>query len=318
VKTILITGSSGYVGNVLTHHLIKKGHNVIGYDVSEHFTQKNLKRFTFIRGDVCNKKKIQETFKKHKITHVIHLAYVMHPMHNTELEKEIDVNGSKNIIVASTKKRSVEQIIVFSSTSIYGAHSNAEIWNDEETPCEPRDYEYGKNKKMVEEFISNLKTKKKIVTLRMCTAVGPKYHKKGGVVSSFYKAPVSMKVSGTNTKLQFIYEDDLTTLLHKIIKDKNIEGTYNLCPDSYTTIKQLSKEYGRFSLWIPHSLLFLLLWPLWKLKLISVAPPMIKLMKYGIIATPKKIQKRYKYNFKYSSHEAFVEAVKKRKRNGTL
>ena len=41
-------------------------------------------------------------------------------------------------------------------------------------------------------------------------------------------------------------------------------------------------------------------------------------MAYGIIVSPKKLMARYSYTFKYSTKEAFLDAVEKRKANGTL
>lgn len=318
MKTMFITGSSGYVGNVLVQHFIKKKWHVIGFDLTRHHKQKNLDNFTFYKGDIRDKKKLGEVFHAHTITHVIHLAYLMDPQHDTTFEYDVDVNGTKNLLNHAITQRSVQQIIEFSSTSIYGAHVNEPVWYTEESATRPRDYEYAKNKKIIEKYIDTLSTEKKIVIVRMCTAVGPQYYKKGGVVTGVTKAPFLTRLGGHDTLLQFIHEDDLTALVEKIVTDKTIEGVYNLTPDSFTSISRLARTYHKRTVYVPYALFYWLMKFLWSLRLPVLAPPTIKLMTYGIVASPKKLMDRYTYSFRYSSHDAFTKAVEQRKNNGTL
>lgn len=314
---VLITGSSGYVGRVLSRHLSEKGSDVIGLDVKRNDELAN-DQFHFIECDVTDNEKIEKVINDNKPTHVIHLAYLMNPLHNVKREYEIDVEGSKNVFKAAIGNNSVKQFIQMSSTSAYGGWPDNKLWLKEDAPLRPRGYRYGINKKEVEEYMEYFRRriKLKLVILRMCTAVGPSYHKKGGVVSLLAKSPVLTKISNRYAEVQFIHEDDLTAIFDLILRDPKIEGTYNLAPDSYARTRALSK--ARVAVPVPLFLMKGITSILWSLHLASMRAPAIELSTYGIVADPRKLMKRLNYKFKYSTKEAYFEVVEKRKKKGTL
>lgn len=317
---ILITGSSGYVGNVLASYFAKKDIEVIGCDLDLMPRQKDLENFKFYKLNVTDKQAVSDLIKKETPTHVIHLAYLMDPQHDAEFERKVDVDGSMNIFHACNNTPSVKQLLLFSSTSAYGGHPDNPVGITEDTPLNPVDYVYGIHKKTVEEHYRKEQKRDdlKIPIVRMCTVVGPNYYKKGGVVATFSKAPVAMALDGRDTKLQWLHEDDLTALVDLILNDPEIDNTYNLVPDDHTTIKTMAKAHGKKVLNIPMWLFKSIISILWTLRLSSVSPPQVRLIKYGIAASAHKIKKRYNYVFKYNSLEAFNDAVDKRRQNGTL
>lgn len=313
---LLITGSSGYVGYVLARYFSEKGVEVIGIDIARNPVWDGNENYSSHKCDITDKERLVEIFSKEKPSHVIHLAFLMDPLHDVKREYQIDVTGSINTLEAAAKCKSVKQFIQFSSASAYGAWPDNRLWIKEEQKLRPRDYRYGINKKIVEVYYNTSPKDFKMVILRMCTAIGPSYHKKGGVVSLLVKAPILTKFNGRYCELQFLHEDDLTGLIELIVKDKKIEGTFNFSPDSYATTRQLAPN--KFFLYVPLWLMRGIIRILWALRLSSVRPAAITLSTYGIIADPKKLMQRYKYKFKYSTLSGFKDTVKKRKANGTL
>ncbi|MFW3146905.1 MAG: NAD-dependent epimerase/dehydratase family protein [Thermoplasmatota archaeon] len=315
---VLVTGASGYVGMVLSRHLSESGMEVVGLDVAENNAWKGNDNYGYIECDVTDRSGVQEIFRKEKPTHVIHLAYLMNPLHNVKREHEIDVEGSKNVFKAAIGTKSVGQFIQMSSTSAYGAWPDNKLWISEEAPLRPRGYRYGINKREVEEYMNYFgsRTKLKLVILRMCTAVGPSYHKKGGVVSLLAKTPVLTKISNRYAEVQFIHEDDLTAIFDLILRDPSLEGTFNLAPDSYATTRELSK--AKLAVPVPLFLMKAATSVLWSLHIASMRAPAIELSTYGIVADPNKLMKRLNYRFKYGTKEAYFRAVEERKSRGTL
>jgi len=315
---ILITGSSGYVGYIISKYFSEKGIEVIGLDVFKNHDWEGNKHFKFYMYDIRDREKIEEIISKEKPTTVIHLAYLMKPIHDTKKEYAIDVTGSKNILELSNSAKEVKQFIKFSSASAYGAWPNNKLWIKEEQPLKPRDYRYGINKKIVEEYYNDYPRRKdlKLIILRMCTAIGPLYHKKGGVVSMLINSPIMTKFNNRYCELQFLHEDDLNNLMDLIINDKKIEGTYNFAPDSYATTKDLAKTkiFIPFSLWLMRGATSLL----WGLRLSKMRAAAIDLATYGIIIDPTRLTKRYNYKFKYTTKSGFEDTVKKRLEKGTL
>ena len=69
--TILITGSSGFIGSNLVKNLNKKKELFYSIDKIDnpYFKVKN-----FFKIDLCNEKKLEKVFKKKNIKYIIHLA----------------------------------------------------------------------------------------------------------------------------------------------------------------------------------------------------------------------------------------------------
>ncbi len=315
---IAITGSNGYVGNFLAHYFSEKGISVVGLDLKSSKRQMNYFNFKFVKCDIRNKELIAKTFEYEKITHVIHLAYLMDPQHNRSFEDDIDINGSIAVFIAANKTSTVKQFVHFSSASIYGARKHNPLWIAEDYPARPRDWVYAQNKKTVEEFYFSFKKREnlKLVNLRMCTAVGESYFKKGGVVKTLHSSPIGLFLDGKDTLIQFIHEDDVKRLIDLILNDNKIEGIYNLASNSYASTKQLNPK--KIFISFPKKIFKLIIAFLWNLRLISVSPTAVNLVAHGIIVSPKKLANKYNYKFLHSTKSAYNSAVKARIKNKTL
>ncbi|MBN2755046.1 MAG: NAD(P)-dependent oxidoreductase [Candidatus Goldbacteria bacterium] len=306
---VLITGVSGNVGYFLAKYLVSKKIRVIGIDKKDNGLIKHSKYFNFIKADVADIMAIKNIFREYKPTHVIHLAYLMKSLHNKEKEHNIDVNGTVNVMAAADSTKSVRQFLEFSSASAYGAYKDNKPWIKENQPLNPGCYRYGVYKKEAEEKLLSFKKRAglKLVIVRMCTAVGPDEHKKGGLVELIVKSPFLIKFGGKYCDVQFIHQHDLQRIAEKILKDKTIHGIYNLAPDSYCSVKSLLPDKKFINL--PVIAAEIAAFITWHLRLSNIHPASIKLSAYGIIISPKKLIKRLNYNFKYSTLTAFKDVL---------
>ena len=69
-KRIFITGGAGYVGSLLRSYLLKKGYSVTVYDImyfTDEFLPKNNKKLKIVRGDIRDKKKLEEECREHDV-----------------------------------------------------------------------------------------------------------------------------------------------------------------------------------------------------------------------------------------------------------
>ena len=317
---ILITGSTGYCGHFLARHFAGAGIPVVGLDIAPHPVIKEVPGFTFIKTDIRDRAALEKIFAAEQPSHVIHLAYLMDPIHDKKFEYDVDVMGSKYIFEISNATASVKQFILMSSASAYGAFPDNPEFLAEDSQLRPRDYNYGIYKREVESYYRSYPKRQdlKLVIFRMCTAVGPSYYKPGGVVSTVAKAPFILDVKGGDGRVQFIHEEDVIALFEKIVNDADVEDTFNLAPPSYATTRELGEAYGKKLIPLPLWMLRGIFWILWNLRIAALTPAIARLMAYGIIVSPKKLMARYSYTFKYSTKEAFLDAVEKRKANGTL
>lgn len=317
---VAITGSAGYVGNFLAEHLCARGHRVLGLDLRSPPCQKSYRDFRFAACDVRDRTRLDRLFAEEQITRVIHLAYLMDPQHDEAFERDVDVNGSKNVFLAAQKTPSVRQMVHFSSASAYGGFPDNPLWITEDAPLRPRDWVYAQGKKEVEEFYAAHPGRPdlKLVNLRMCTAVGPTYFKRGGVVSTLARSPFGLILDGKDTLLQFIHEEDVKALVELVLGDEGAEGTFNLAPDSFFPTRELNPNPNKIFLRLPKGLFKSVISWLWHLRLSEVSPTSVDLVAHGIVISPRKLMDRYGYKFRYSTKEAFFAAVEERRRNGTL
>ena len=98
---ILVTGAAGYIGSKLVEALCQKDwvETIVGTDIKEPLRKYPKNKFE-IR-DI--RQSMDDIFKSERINTVVHTAYVLPPIHDTNLMEDINKNGTRNILKASVK-----------------------------------------------------------------------------------------------------------------------------------------------------------------------------------------------------------------------
>ncbi len=164
----IITGGSGYIGTVLTKHLLLKKHKVTVVDnfwfgnyLKKH---KNLK---IVKEDIRNfdKINIKNTYA------IIHLANIANDPTvelNPTLSWEVNVLASK-LIADHAVKNKVKKLIFFSSGSVYGVKKENKVTED--LKLNPISV-YNKTKMIAERVFLSYKNIIDIKCLRPATVCG--------------------------------------------------------------------------------------------------------------------------------------------------
>lgn len=303
--SILITGSSGYFGRLMTSHLVGCGIRVIGIDVREDPESREGEFFRFYRCCITDRQRLKEIFDIEQPAEVLHFAATFNRVRDARREYEIDVGGSINVFEAAERTPSVRKLIYSSSASIYGASPSNRPWLDENCSLKPGKYRYALIKRAVEQAYFSLEKREDIhvISLRVCTVVGPFYSKPGSVVSLMLRLPWFPKTF-MDRKVQFMHEEDFVLLMHKILDDNEIEGIFNLAADSYSVVSEVVPR--KRCIPFPVSALKPLMWILWHLRLVNLQPASISYSIYPIVINPLKLISRFGYRFRYSSSESFT------------
>jgi len=115
MKTILITGTAGFIGSNFIYHFIESqsDYKIISLDkltyagTLDNLTQvKNHPRHTFIKGDICDRGLIEEIFSKNDVQGVIHFAaesHVDNSISNPEVFIQTNVNGTFTLVDVAYK-----------------------------------------------------------------------------------------------------------------------------------------------------------------------------------------------------------------------
>ena len=172
IRTVLITGGAGYVGNVLVPLLIANNYNVIVYDTLFFYenTLKENKKLKIVKGDIRD----IDTFKANlkNVDAVIHMACI-----SNDPSFELDSNLSTSInftcfepLVIASKEAGVKRFIYCSSSSVYGVSDTPDV--TETHPLVPLT-QYNKYKALCEPLLFKHQDKNFIcVTIRPATVCG--------------------------------------------------------------------------------------------------------------------------------------------------
>ncbi len=116
-KRILVTGSTGAVGSMVVRELLKAGDEPVGYDISDDFRfMGDVKdRFAFVRGDLLDWPRLQDTIQRYQPEAIIHTAYLLPDLAqaNPYLAVQVNVVGTANMVEIARLNR---LRLVFTST----------------------------------------------------------------------------------------------------------------------------------------------------------------------------------------------------------
>ncbi len=137
-KTILVTGSAGFIGYYLTKRLLEeiKEVKVIGLDsVNDYYDVslkewrlkqlENYQNFIFIKGNLADKELINKIFADYKPNIVVNLAAqagVRYSIDHPDVYIESNIIGFYNILEAC-RYNPVEHLVYASSSSVYGGNT---------------------------------------------------------------------------------------------------------------------------------------------------------------------------------------------------
>ena len=247
---VLVTGGAGFIGKYLVKALLEKGNSVTIFDNFSNSTKKSIDFLVntgakVIEGDIKKIEDIQNACIDQNV--VIHLAAkisVPESIKNPIETYENNVNGTKNVLIAS-KKNNIKKIIAASSAAVYGKSGpNLKLTEDYEmNPISP----YGDSKRKMELEISEFERKNKIncIILRFFNIYGigqtPEY---SGVITKFIeriKEEKSLKIFGDGLQTRdFVAIDDVIQSIHNAILYGE-SGTYNIGSGKATTVKEIAE-----------------------------------------------------------------------------
>ena len=156
-KRILITGAAGFIGANLVKELLKTvdGATIVGldnlndyYDVFikeyrlkgiEKFAENSSSKWRFIKGNIADKRLIDELFAEYKFDIVVNLAAqagVRYSITNPDVYIESNIIGFYNILEACRHSyddgaKGVEHLVYASSSSVYGSNKKVPYSTDD-------------------------------------------------------------------------------------------------------------------------------------------------------------------------------------------
>jgi nucleoside-diphosphate-sugar epimerase len=152
---VLVTGHQGYIGSVLTPHLVERGWDVVGLD-NDFFSACTLVSDSSSVPSVHKDIRDLDLGDLEGFDAVVHLAALSNdPIGNLNQAWTEDVNFRSSVRLAKLAKESGVRRFLFSSSCIMYGMSDAGAVVDEASPLDPQT-EYARSKVRAENAISDL------------------------------------------------------------------------------------------------------------------------------------------------------------------
>ena len=146
-KTILITGSNGFIGSNLAARLLEKYENIhiVGVDNMNDYYDVSLKEYRlnrlnslnkdykFIKGDISDKQFVEKLFEDNHFDIVVNLAAqagVRYSIDHPDVYINSNVIGFYNILEA-VRYHPIEHLLYASSSSVYGGNKKVPFSTDD-------------------------------------------------------------------------------------------------------------------------------------------------------------------------------------------
>jgi len=132
---VLVTGAAGFIGSTLSHRLLARGDEVLGYDNLNDYYDPTLKDarlallapkagFSFVKGSLEDRATLEAAFDSFKPDRVVNLAAqagVRYSLENPHAYIDSNIVGFLNILEAC-RHRKIGHLVYASSSSVYGAN----------------------------------------------------------------------------------------------------------------------------------------------------------------------------------------------------
>ncbi len=236
--TILVTGSSGFIGTNFLNYLLAKRKNFVGIDKkkNKHFNGKNILKF-----DLNNLKKLESIFKLKRIKYVVHLAAIpgFVKCHNNPLlafKNNVDVTN--NLLFLSQKYR-IRKIIIASSMGVDNFYTKPGFYSLTKIISEKLALTYNHN------------FKKFTQVARISNVFGCYSIHKSSVIHSFIKKIIKgEKLEIHNTGKQnrdFIFVQDVCKSLFSSLLSKKSNLNIYIRTNSYNSILEIKDILNKIS-----------------------------------------------------------------------
>jgi UDP-glucose 4-epimerase len=308
----LITGGSGYIGTRLLERLIER-------EDTERVTVADVRpprsfgpKIAYEEIDVRDRARVRRLLERERPDALVHLAFVVNPMHDEQAMYEIDVGGTQNVLEAASTA-GTEQVLVTSSATAYGAFPDNPLPLTEEQPVRGvPDFEYARDKAESDRVCQlwACRHPDRLMTIvRPCIVFGPTVE--NYISRTFTTQPFFADFGDGEVPIQFVHEDDVVAALVGLLEGRH-GGAFNVAPDDSMPLGECADRVGLRRLRVPYRPYRALAQAMWRLRRVETPAGNLSFVRYPWVASNEKLKATLGWSPLYGSRETFEIAMRAR------
>jgi UDP-glucose 4-epimerase len=302
----VITGGSGYIGSRLVEALSERPETekIVIADVRPPRSFRPKTEYAEL--DVRDAAGARELLSREKPDALVHLAFILNPIKDEQLMYDIDVNGTNNVLEAASAA-GVEQVLVTSSTTAYGAFPDNPVPMTEDWPVRGvAAFEYARDKTESDRLCQlwALEHPDRTMTIvRPCIVFGPNVD--NYLVRIWSQAPFQPDLGGNlEQPIQFVHEDDVVDAVIRLLDGKHA-GAFNVTGEGMMTMRETAEVIGLKIRKLPLGVAKRLGKLTWRLGKSETPPGQLEFALNPWVCSNAKVKETLGWSPRYSSRETF-------------
>ncbi|MGZ4683261.1 MAG: NAD-dependent epimerase/dehydratase family protein [Acidimicrobiales bacterium] len=318
-RRVLITGLASFWGGLVAKALEadESVEVIVGLDTREPTVE--LERTEYVRSDE-NYSILSRIVQATRVDTIVHTFLIIDSTTaRARTMHEINVIGTMNLFAAASAPGStVRDVVVKSSSYVYGTAKEDPVWFSEETQrSNPARNRIEQSIESVEGYVRDFAEDNPHVNvsmLRFANVLGP------DIVTPISRAlelPLVPSIFGFDPRFQFVHEEDVVRSILFVL-DRHLPGIYNVAGDGLLPWSEVANLCGKRTAPMPPIATGLATWPL---RQIGVPLPgeLLDLLRYGRGIDNRRLKEAgFRYNYTSAGAvKAFIEAVRLRETIGS-
>jgi UDP-glucose 4-epimerase len=246
----MVTGGTGFIGGHILRELLKRGHNVVAFDLFPDTLSISdmVSKINVVRGDVQDLTSIIDAIKTFDVKYIVHTASLL----TAESQKrpwtalKVNVEGTVNVLEAA-RLMNLVQVVYMSSTAVYGYTEEGKVI-DEDHPQVPVTI-YGATKLVCEHYGLNYNKEYGIgfIALRFPIVYGPGQSSRGfssfkEIIEKPYYGKPARVAAGGDQKYEGVYVKDVArAIVYACFARGTKHKIFNVGTGKMHTLHELAK-----------------------------------------------------------------------------
>jgi UDP-glucose 4-epimerase len=301
----VITGGSGYIGSRLVEHLAAREdtERIVVCDLNPPRVMRP--KLEFERLDVRHREAARSVLEGVKPDALVHLVFILNPVHDEHFMYDVDVNGTHNVLEAAGQA-GTEHVLVTTSAAAYGAFPDNPVPLTEDDPVRGvASFSYARDKTEADRICQLWAAKypdRTMTIVRPCIVFGPSVD--NYLLRLWTKQPFQVDVGNMENELQFVHEEDVVDGVIRLLEGRH-GGAFNVAGDGFMTLRESIELSGqpirRMPLWLYRTLGKVM----WALHQAETPPGQIEFAIHPWVVSNERLKEVAGWKPRYTSRETF-------------